>query len=464
MAAAGPSSIGRTIDVGEFINSRKLTSFNVILVVVSWLITVFDGFDQMTVSYTMPYMREALHLKSGMQGNVFAIGNFGMLCGGFAFAYLGDRIGRRPTVIAAACTFAVLTFITGFVQDYAQLLTLRFCDGFAIGGMLPLAWALNIEFVPRRMRATVVSLVMLGYSMGTAVAAPITNVLAPKFGWSAVYFAGGGGTLLCAILLFLFLPESIRFLSAKGLRPDLIAKTLNRMQPSLAAKATDTFVVADEALQRTNFKPAQLFSGWLKWLTILLWVGYTLSSLAIYFDANWGPTVIEKIGFPRAQAANLIGLSTILGAGLGLCIMRFTDKLGPFTVALYPLLAIPVLLFIGLGHPSKDILPLLLVVGPTLISGGHFGILSICGVFYPSVIRANGAGWATSIAKIGAIAGPAVAGYLLDAGVVPIHLFALVAICPMILAACAVGIGFVVRGERNKSPSPIGAAQAAAAE
>ena len=457
------AGVARTIDVGEFINSRKLNRFNVILVVVSWLITVFDGFDQMTVSYTMPYMRDVLHLSIKMQRDVFSMGNFGMMAGGFVFAFLGDRLGRRPTVIAAACSFAVLTFITGFVQDYTQLMTLRFLDGFAIGGMLPLAWALNIEFVPKRMRATVVSLVMLGYSIGTAVAAPITNVLAPKFGWPAVYFAGGVGTLACAVLLFLFLPESIRFLSAKGQRSDLIAKILNRMQPALGAKSGDTFVVADESLQRTNFNPAQLFSGWLKWLTILLWVGYTLSSLAIYFDANWGPTVIEKIGFPRAQAANLIGLSTILGAGLGLCLMRFTDRLGPFTVALYPMLAIPVLLYIGLGHPSREILPILLVVGPTLISGGHFGVLSIAGVFYPSVIRANGAGWATSIAKVGAIAGPWIAGDLLDAGVVPIHLFALVALCPVVLAVCAIGIGLVVRGER-KSLSLAGAPQPAAAE
>ena len=459
MAAAA-----RTIDVGEFINSRKLTRFNVILVVVSWLITVFDGFDQMTVSYTMPYMKDVLHLSKVMQGNVFSMGNFGMMAGGFCFAFLGDRIGRRPTVIAAACAFAVLTFITGFVQDYTQLLTLRFLDGFAIGGMLPLAWALNIEFVPQRMRATVVSLVMLGYSMGTAGAAPMTNILAPQFGWRGVYFAGGIGTLACAALLFLFLPESIRFLCAKGQRSDVVAKILNRMSPTLGAKGTDTFVVADESLQRTNFKPTQLFTGWLKWLTILLWTGYILSSLAIYFDANWGPTVIEEIGFPRKQAADLIGLSTILGAGLGLCLMRFTDRLGPFTVAFYPLLAIPTLLFIGLGHPSKEILPILLVVGPTLISGGHFGILSIAGVFYPSVIRANGAGWATSIAKIGAIAGPAIAGVLLAEGVMPIYLFALVAICPMILAACAIGIGLVVRGERARTSSALGLAEPAAAE
>jgi len=117
----------RTIDVGAFINSRKLTRFNVLLVVVSWLITVFDGFDQMTVSYTMPYMKDVLHLSIKMQRDVFSIGNFGMMAGGFLFAFMGDRLGRRPTVIAAACSFAVLTFITGFVQDYSQLLTLRAC-------------------------------------------------------------------------------------------------------------------------------------------------------------------------------------------------------------------------------------------------------------------------------------------------------------------------------------------------
>ncbi|MEI9889896.1 MAG: hypothetical protein WDN45_03990 [Caulobacteraceae bacterium] len=57
----------------------------------------------------------------------------------------------------------------------------------------------------------------------------------------------------------------------------------------------------------------------------------------------------------------------------------------------YPLLAIPTMLYIGFGDPPHDLMLPLLVLGPMLISGGHFGILSICGVFYPSVIRANGA-------------------------------------------------------------------------
>lgn len=460
MAAAA-----RTIDVGEFINSRKLTRFNVILVVVSWLITVFDGFDQMTISYTAPYMKDQLHLSKVMLGNVFSAGTFGMMIGGFFFSYLGDRLGRRSTVIGAAVTFGLLTIATAFVQDYGQLLALRFFDGFAIGGMLPLAWALNIEFVPQRMRATVVTLVMMGYSIGTGVAAPITNLLAPRYGWQGVYMWGGGGTLVCALLLWLFLPESIRFLGAKGLRPDLIARTLNRMSPELKASAADNFIITDERLQRTNFSPAQLFQGYLKWLTIFLWIGYILSSLAIYSNANWGPTVLEEMHIPRSLAANVIGLGTVLGAGAGLLLMRLTDRVGPIAVAFYPVIAAPVLLYIGLGDPPASILPVLLVLGPLLVSGSHFGILSICGVFYPSVIRANGAGWATSIAKIGAVIGPIIGGYLLSSHMPPIRVYALIAICPVVLAACAVGIAIVVRGERRSGAALDGAsAEAAPAE
>src|ERR1700749_614351 len=112
MAAAA-----RTIDVGEFINSRKLTRFNIILVVVSWLITVFDGFDQMTIRYTAPYMKDQLHLTKVDLGNIFSVGLFGMMLGGFFFSYLGDRFGRRRPVIGAAVTFGVLTFITAFARD-----------------------------------------------------------------------------------------------------------------------------------------------------------------------------------------------------------------------------------------------------------------------------------------------------------------------------------------------------------
>ena len=63
---------------------------------------MFDGFDMLMISFIAPYMRDTLHLDTLMLGNVFSAGLVGMMLGGFFFSYLGDRLGRRPTIVAAA--------------------------------------------------------------------------------------------------------------------------------------------------------------------------------------------------------------------------------------------------------------------------------------------------------------------------------------------------------------------------
>ena len=281
--------------VSAIISNRRLSGFNYGLIIVSWLITVFDGFDMMMVSFTAPFMRDEFGLSKTMLGYVFSAGLFGMMLGGFFFSFLADRIGRRPTIVLAAFTFGILTTATAFAASYHALLVLRFVDGFAIGGMLPLAWALNIEFVPTRMRSTIVTIIMMGYSFGTAVAGPMTNWIAPHYGWQGVYLAGGVGTLICAAALWIRLPESIRFLVTKGLKPALVAKTLQRMDPGSEVSAADRFILSDEPKAQGEFRVSDLFVGNLALITPLLWLGYTASSLAIYFSASWGPIVLLSL-------------------------------------------------------------------------------------------------------------------------------------------------------------------------
>ncbi len=435
----------RTLDVSAIINGRRLSGFNYSLIVISWLITVFDGFDMMVVGFTAPYMRDEFHLSKMMLGRVFSAGLVGMMLGGFFFSYLGDRIGRRPTVVIAAVSFGILTAATGLAPSYEALLALRFLDGFAIGGMLPLAWALNIEFVPARMRSTVVTIIMLGYSIGTAIAAPLTNWIAPQYGWQGVYFAGGIGTLVSAAILWFGLPESIRFLGTKGLKPELVVKILKRLDPTIDVKADDSFVLSDEPPAEKNFTVGQLFRGKLCVITPLLWLGYIASSLAIYFSASWGPLVLEYLKYPRDTAALVASAGGLVGAVAGLCLMRFTDRYGARAVAFFPSLAVPVLLILGLGLVPHSLFLAVTMLGALLISGGHFGILSIAGIFYPSAIRASGAGWATSVAKFGAVIGPIAGAAVLSSGMPIVRSYALLAACPAILFACAFGIHLVTR-------------------
>jgi AAHS family 4-hydroxybenzoate transporter-like MFS transporter len=447
----------RTIDVAKLIEERKLSPFNYKLIIISWLITAFDGFDQMMISYTAPYIRDQYSLNTADIGWLVSWGTAGMMVGGFLFSWLADQIGRRPTVIFAAFTFGILTMATGLAQTLTQFAILRFLDGLAIGGMLPLAWALNIEFVPKRMRSTVVTVIMMGYSVGTASAGPLTNLIAPIYGWQGVYFAGGAGTLVAAALLLLYLPESARFLVTRGLGSDRVASILNRVDPALGVTPADTFILGDEAKAGGRFHVRQLFEGDLARITPPLWIGYIASSFAIYFGSSFGPMIIEALDFPRKTAALVTSLSGIMGAVGGLLLMRFTDRLGPRVVAFYPALAVPILLIIGFGFVPHEWFLVVQVISILMLSGGHFGMHSIAGIFYPSAIRASGAGWATSVAKVGSVLGPLIGGYVLASGIPVIRTYALLAICPAILCISMLALGAVVRG-RSVRELPEGAA------
>ena len=434
----------RSIDVAAFLDKRPLDRFSVKLILISWLITLFDGFDMLMISYTAPWMRDELGLSPEQLGTIFSAGLFGMMVGGFVFSYVGDRFGRRKTIVCTAFAFSLLTLATALAHSYEQLVLLRFVNGMAIGGMLPLAWALNIEFVPQHMRSTVVTMIMVGYSLGSSLAGPVTIWLAPDHGWQSVFVFGGVCSILSATLLLLWLPESVRFLASKQMKPDLLAATLNRLDPALEAKPTDHFHLSDERHDSSHFTVSKLFEGDLRWLTPLLWAGYIASTLAVYFKANWGPIVYEEMHFSRETAAYVSSISGFLGAVLGLLLMRITDRRGPLAVALYPLLAAPILLLLGFGNLAGNAFLVVSLLATTLVGGSHFGILSIASVYYPTAIRANGGGWATSVAKIGGIAGPMIGGHVIASGMPIVHTFSLLAICPLLLAACAIGIAWIV--------------------
>jgi AAHS family 4-hydroxybenzoate transporter-like MFS transporter len=414
------------------------------------------------IGFTAPYMRDELGLSKTMLGNVFSAGLLGMMLGGFLLSYIGDRVGRRPTVVGSAVAFGILTAAVALAHSYQALLALRFLDGLALGGMLPLAWALNIEFVPTRMRSSVVTVIMMGYSLGAAVAGPMTNWIAPEHGWQGVYLAGGIGSLVCAAALWLYLPESIRFLVLKGDRPR-VRRTLQRLDPALDLAHADQFVLSDELQPGRNFRVGQLFQGDLRIITPVLWIGYFASSLAIYFAVSWGPIVLEDLHFPRQTAAWVASTGALAGAGAGLLLMRFTDRRGPGSVAVYPAICVPVLLALGFGLVPREAFLAVVILATLLISGGHFGVLSIAGIFYPSSIRACGAGWATSMAKFGAILGPIAGAAVLSSGIPIIRSYALLAIWPAILCLSGLGIAAVVRGRVAPAPAEHALAVAAGA-
>ncbi|HCU97374.1 MAG TPA: MFS transporter, partial [Actinobacteria bacterium] len=215
-----------TVDLSEVIEAQRLTGFILKLVAVSVLVTFFDGYDMQGIAYVAPYLQPAFHLDRLMLGNIFSAGIAGNFIGAMAIGWLGDYFGRRPAIVWSTVAFGVLTCAQALSQTYEQFLILRFIDGIAIGGMIPVCWALNIEYAPKRFRSTIVTIVMVGYTIGASAAGPIAVWFIPRFGWQSSFLFGGIGSLLAGALLYFTLPESIRFLCAKAGNRDMIAGTI----------------------------------------------------------------------------------------------------------------------------------------------------------------------------------------------------------------------------------------------
>lgn len=450
-----------TIDIADIIERQKLTGFILRLVAVSVLVTLFDGYDMQGIAYVAPYLQPAFHLDKLMLGNIFSAGIAGNLVGALAIGWLADHFGRRPAIVWSTIGFGILTCAQALSQTYEQFLVLRFIDGIAIGGMIPVCWALNIEYAPKRFRSTIVTLVMIGYTIGASAAGPIAVWFIPRFGWPSAFLFGGVGSLLAGALLYFTLPESIRFLSAKTRRHDMIAQVVRRLAPERVISPATRFVLTDEApVEQRKFALSVLFEGDLRWITPLLWIGYAVSSMALYFAATWGPIIFEALGFTRDMAAWAASANSLGGMLGGLLLMRFTDRYGAISVGVMPLLSVPFLLVCGLMPLQHSMFMLLVFVTSLLMVGGHFGLISIAGIFYPSAYRSMGTGWTATVAKVASILGPLAGGVVLSSGLAVRTSYAILAICPAVVGVCAIALGLVHMGATRRETLALAAGNA----
>ncbi|NKQ51422.1 MFS transporter [Amycolatopsis sp. K13G38] len=435
------------VDVVPLLERQKVGRFWLILFAVSWVVTFLDGFDLQIISFAGRYIQRSFALSNTELGTLGTIGVLGTLAGSILMGYLGDLTGRKPAIVVSAAGFGVFTLAFAVAQDYPQLIALRFATGVFLGGALPLIWALVTEFAPLRLRSTSVVITMIGYSFGSAAGGPLSNLLIPSFGWQSVFVAGGLASLLAVIPVVLFLPESVKFLAQRDLRQHRIAPILRRALPETAFADGTRFTVGTGPRQRTSFTPAALFRGrTLAVVTPLIWLAYLSSSAIVFYLAFWGPILNERIGFSVSQAATLAAWASVAGAAGQLVAGRFIDRRGAGMIALLPTLAVPCLLAIGLLPLSAAPYIVILLVSHALIIGGHGGVISVTGIFYPPAIRANGAGWATSVAKLGAMLGPWLAGFALDHGVGVRGTFFVFAVFPIVMVVALVALGRVQRG------------------
>lgn len=401
------------INVGRLVDEQKLGRFTLLLLVLSFLAMMADGYDILALAYAAPDLVRDWGIPRSAMGPVFSAGLFGILFGAPLFGLIGDRFGRRPAIIGGCTIYGLCTLAAAFAPSLGVLTALRFVTGIGIGGLMPNTIALNVEFAPKRWRATLVIVMFTGITLGGALPGWIAADLVPAHGWQILFLIGGVGPLVIAALLFALLPESLRFLVLHGGQRKRIERLVQTIAPSMNITPESRFTIEADKTPHKTAPFRLLFAGSLKYITPLLWLLFAANLMATYFLNSWMPILFQGAGLSAEHSALALSLFQIGGTLGGLTVALLLDRFGMIPIVVLFCLAVPAVAAIGAhGLGERGLLTAVSVAGFCIL-GLQFGLNAVSGLIYPTAVRANGSGWAFAIGRFGSVVGPILGGALI---------------------------------------------------
>ncbi|EZQ01962.1 sugar transporter [Candidatus Acidianus copahuensis] len=174
------------------------------------VINVGIAFSSTSLAYT--------HLTLPEASFVISMGLFGYIPGAIILGYMGDKVGRKPTLILTALLTAIGSLGNALSINYPMFIVFRFITGMGIGGDLILVPTYIVEMVPAKDRGKYFNLVYIagwaGLGLGPFMASYI-DVANPAIGWRII-FAIGAALAFIVLVIRGHASETVRMLALKG--------------------------------------------------------------------------------------------------------------------------------------------------------------------------------------------------------------------------------------------------------
>ncbi len=449
--------MAQTIDVTQLIDRQPVSKFLMGVLFLCLLVTLADGYNITVVSFAAPAIVKDWSLNRAALGPLFSSALIAGLIGPFLFGALGDRIGRRNAIIASTLMIGIFGVVSGFCTSLVPLAVTRFIAGIGMSGALAVTVASVNEFAPRRLRATFVTIVFSGTTIGSGLPGLVAGPIVAHYGWQTLFFVGGVVPMLLAVVVYFVLPESPKFLCLQSQRHGELAKLLRRIEPQAPLAPDARFVLGEEtqgAKETGRFSPKQLFAGKLALLTPLLWLGAFLAMTVFHSFNSWLPTLLTDSGIPFARASVTVALFQFVGTIGGWVIMRPLDKFGMLPCTILYVLSVPIVASLGLPGNSPETLMLLVPAAGFCVLGLHFAQVSCVSSIYPTSVRGLGVGWFMLFARVGGAAGPAVVGWLVGQHVAMKSLFYLATIPLAIGIVASLAVTLIYQANYHRKADP----------
>jgi benzoate transport len=401
----------------ELIDNNPMSSFQVVVVALCFILNMNDGMDVLVVSYSSTEIIKEWALSKSEMGWVFSTGLIGMTMGSLLLAPFGDKIGRRKVFILSLIMISLGMLLVYLTTSYWQLLILRIVTGIGIGGILPTMATITAEYSNIKSRDFNVGLIQGGWPVGAILTGFFAAWAIPEFGWRFVYLFAGTISLAMLIAVVFFMPESLTYLGKH--RNENTLTMVNRLLSKLGHTTLNQLPAETEniSITKTSIFPSlkNLLSAELKASTLRLWTGVFFGFLTLYTLMSWVPTIAKDAGMPF-ELATYSGVLLNLGAFLGVAAMGYSaSRFGPRqTILTFMLIAFAIMLsYANLDLSFTTMLVLIFFIG-FFVQGGFNTFFPISTRVYPASIRSTGVGMAMGFGRFGAILGPLIFGILSD--------------------------------------------------
>lgn len=400
------------LEISQLVDDRPIGSWLYGLMGLCAAVLAFDGYDTQAIGYVAPAIVKEFGASKAALAPVFSAGLAGLLIGSLVCSPLADRAGRRLVMIISMVWFAAGALATPFATSLDQMFIIRFLTGLGLGGVLPNAVALVAEYAPKRRRATMITIMFCGFSIGAAVGGGIASWIVPNLGWRTVFYIGGIGPLLLLPLLITKLPESLRLMIGRGDQRGKVVATLRRM--GVTDVSPEQLVLREDEISR-GFPVSELFAKGRAAATLLLWTAFFMNLVTLYFMTNWLPIITNDAGVTVSQAVLITAMFQLGGTVGAVSVGRLADAFTAKRV-LAGGFAGAALLIALMGSVEKSFLVLALMSfgAGFCVVGSQIGANAFAGTFYPPAAHATGVGWALGIGRFGAVVGPLIGGLLLS--------------------------------------------------
>lgn len=119
---------------------------------------------------------------------------------GIPIAYWADRTNRRNIIAVALTVWSGMTALSGFAQNFNQLLLARIGVGIGEAGGSPPAHSMISDYYPPERRGTALAIYSTGVHVGVLLGFIIGGFISQLYGWRIAFMAVGIPGILLAII------------------------------------------------------------------------------------------------------------------------------------------------------------------------------------------------------------------------------------------------------------------------